>query len=65
MTFALIPYDDGSGPRLKVALGHTTSDGEKTLRITGMGEATIHVADLDVLIGALRAAKHHIDWNDE
>lgn len=65
--FALVPYDDGSGPRLKVQSGMQMSDGEKTVRLFGVGEdILVHLDDVDTLISGLRAAqKFYRDGNDE
>lgn len=60
MIFTLTQYDDGSGPRLQVALGHTTQEGEQTVTVKGIGRDTsILAADIDTLIAGLRAAQQH------
>jgi hypothetical protein len=61
MIFALLPYSDGSGPRLSVAFG-PDMDADKTLEIHGVGGSIlVHTTDIENLIGALRAAQRHID----
>lgn len=61
--FALIPYSDGSGPRLKVADGYVL-EGEQHLCVEAVGSIQVGRADLDTLIAALQAAKRFYEMED-